>query len=661
MKSDVISGAKQPTQPSGSARKPAMVTPATGSWMTSHGRAVALAAVPATALVLGLAAMATSRGDMAVWIFAAGVVPVLIALFVSIVGSLARGDFGLDIIAALSMSGALIANEALAGVVVALMYSGGQLLEDYAQGRAQHEMTTLLGRVARTAQVYRGIELVETPIERLHPGDRLLIRASEIIPADGQVHGGAALLDESSMTGEPIPVQRNAGEAVSSGVANAGAPFDLVLSNTAANSTYAAVVRLVDSARFSKAPVARLADRYALGFLALTVAVAGGAWFLTGDAARAVAVLVVATPCPLILAVPVAIVAGMSRAAKRGLLFKSARILEILPQIRTVFFDKTGTVTDGYPKIASIETAPGVAEVNLIAAAASLAQSSQHTISQALVAEARRRSIALTPPMAVEDIPGDGVKGLIAKILVVIGRPDFVTASVALAPLPVREMPAGSTVLAVAINGVLAGRFIFIDTVRDDAAATIAALRAGGVSNVTLITGDQAMVARDIGKRLGVDDVVAQATPQQKIDAVTKAKAKAPTMMVGDGINDAPALAAADIGVAMGARGAAAAAEAADIVVLVDRISRINDAMEIARHTRDIALQSVTFGLGLSSAGMILAALGYLPPLAGALAQEAIDVAVILNALRALGGGAIPPETSKTSSDKPCRPDQDPN
>jgi heavy metal translocating P-type ATPase len=652
MKSDLIPGTRQSTPPSGSA---------TLGLMTSHGRAIGLATIPATALILGLAAMAMSRNDMAVRIFAAGIVPVLVALLVSIVRSLSQGDFGLDIIAALSMSGALLANEALAGVVVALMYSGGQLLEDYAQGRAQREMTALLGRVARTAQVYRGDELVETPIERLLPGDRLLVRASEIIPADGQVHGGAALLDESSMTGEPMPVHRIAGEAVSSGVANAGAPFDLVLSHSAANSTYTAVVRLVDSARFSKAPIARLADRYALGFLALTVAVAGGAWFLTGDPARAVAVLVVATPCPLILAVPVAIVAGMSRAAKRGLLFKSARILEILPQIRTVLFDKTGTVTDGYPKVASIETVPGVAEIDLIAIAASLAQSSQHTISQALVAEARRRGIALTPPMAVEDIPGDGVKGLVAKTPVVIGRPDFVAASVGIARLPVRELTAGSTVLGVAVNGVVAGRFIFIDRVREDAVATIAALRAGGVSNVTLITGDQSVVAHDIGKRLGVDDIIAQATPQQKIDAVIKAKVKAPTMMVGDGINDAPALAAADIGVAMGARGAAAAAEAADIVVLVDRIGRLNEAMEIARHTRNIALQSVIVGLGLSSAGMGLAALGYLPPLAGALAQEAIDVAVILNALRALGGGAMPLRTSKTLLDKPCPRDQDPS
>ena len=614
-----------------------MTDPVAG-WLTPRWRSLALAAVPALALIIGVAVLATGRQEIARWIFAAGIVPVLVALIVSIFRSLAQGEFGLDIIAALSMTAALLADEALAGAVVALMYAGGQLLEDYAQGRAQREMTALLGRVARTAQVYRDSGLVETPIERLLPGDRVFIRSSEIIPADGHVHDAAALLDESSMTGEPLPVHRKAGEKVASGVANAGAPFDLMLSHTAANSTYAAVVRLVDAARFSKAPMARLADRYALWFLAVTVALAGAAWFLTGEASRAVAVLVVATPCPLILAVPVAIVAGMSRAAKRGLLFKSARILEVLPKIRNVMFDKTGTLTDGYPEVESVEAAEGIAEDRLIAMAASLALSSQHTISQALVAEARKRGLVLTPPTSVQDLPGDGVKGRIGRTPVVIGRPDFVAADIGESHAAVAKVPPGATVLGVAIEGAWAGRLIFIDRVRDDAVGTIAALRASGVLNVTLISGDQAMVARDIGKRLHVDDVIAEATPQQKIDAVAAAKAKWPTMMVGDGINDAPALAAADIGVAMGARGAAAAAEAADIVLLVDRISRLGEAMEIARHTRSIAMQSVIVGLGLSAIGMVLAALGYLPPLAGALAQEAIDVAVILNALRALGG-----------------------
>ncbi len=605
-----------------------------------HRTALALAAIPASALICGLAAMAFSRSDLATLIFMAGIVPVLLALLWSIAKSLRRGEYGLDIIAALSMLGALLAGEALAGVVVALMYSGGMLLEDYAQGRAMQEMTALLGRVARTAQAYRGGSLVETAIEVLVPGDRLLIRAGEVVPADGTVESGSALLDESSLTGEALPVRRNAGAAVASGVANGDAPFDLIVTRTAALSTYAGVVRLVDAARLSKAPMARLADRYAIGFLAVTLVLAAAAWFFSDDPKRALAVLVVATPCPLILAVPVAIVAGMSRAAKRGLLIKSARILELLPQIKTLLIDKTGTLTDGQAQAGAVESQPGFEEGALITAAASLAQASQHVVSQALVAEARRRGLQLVAPTDVVETPGDGVTGRVAGKLVVIGRPGFVGKN----PKSTEVSAAvGTTVLAVAISGKPAGRIVFEDRLRTDAPETLRALRAGGVTRIVLLTGDQAAIAKRAGETLGVDLVIAEATPAGKVEAVKAEASNGPVMMVGDGINDAPALAAADIGVALGARGAAAASEAADIVLLVDRIDRLVDAMAIARRTRAIALQSVVIGLSLSSLGMIAAALGYLPPLAGALSQEAIDVAVILNALRALGPGRSAP------------------
>ena len=604
-----------------------------------HNQALVLAAIPALALASGLIAFLFSQQWLIPWIFAAGIVPVLATLLVSIVQSLMRGEFGLDIIAALSMVGALLAGENLAGAVVALMYSGGMLLEDYAQGRAQHEMSALLSRIARSAPVYHAGGLVDTLIKDIKPGDRILIRAGDVVPNDGHIASGPAMLDESSLTGEAMPVQRIVGAEVASGVTNAGEPFDMMVTKLAAESTYAGIVRLVDAARLSKAPMARLADQHALGFLALTLTLAGGAWFFTGDPKRALAVLVVATPCPLILAVPVAIVSGMSRAAKRGLLFKSARVLEILPQIKTLLIDKTGTLTDGHPRIAKIELRKGFGEDAFLVAAASLAQASQHVISQALVSAAQFRHLTLVPPTKVVDAAGDGLSGFVGKSRLTIGRPSFVAAYSKERTQKETNAAAGTTVLAVAINGKPAGQIIFADHLRDNAGETLKTLRAGGIGRVVLLTGDQKSIGDDIGNQLAVDHVIAEATPEAKVKAVRAENLLGPTMMVGDGINDAPALAAADIGVAMGARGAAAAAEAADIVLLVDDIDRIAEAMSIARRTRAIALQSVLVGLSLSSTGMVAAALGYLPPLAGAILQEAIDVAVILNALRALGPG----------------------
>ncbi len=618
-------------------------TPADGA---DRIRSYGLLAAPAAALASGAAALLMGRADLADLIFIAGVAPVLVVLLATIVHSLSRGSFGLDIIAALAMAAALAGGESLAAAVVALMFAGGQALEQFAQGRAQRDMTALLGRLPRTAAVYRGQLLEEVPIAEIAANDRLLIRSGEVLPVDGIVGSETALLDESALTGEPLPVNRLRGEAAASGVSNAGRPFELTAIRTAAQSTYAGVVRLVETARQSKAPMSRLADRFALFFLAVTLVLAGGAWLLSGDPRRAIAVLVIATPCPLILAVPVAIVAGMSRAAKRGVLIKSARILELLPQIRSVILDKTGTLTDGYARLVGIDAFEGFEPADVFAAAASLAQASQHVISRALVDRARHDGVLLTPPTDVIETPGDGVTGRIGADNVVIGRPDFVARTLTSGAEPglacAWKQAPGEVTLAVAIDGRAAGRLQFADLIRNDAADTIARLRQGGVIRVVMLTGDQAAVAHHVGKTLGIDHVIAEADPALKLSVVREERANGHTMMVGDGINDAPALAAAHIGAALGARGAAAASEAADIVVLVDRIDRLAEAIAIASRAKRIALQSVIAGIALSAAGMIAAALGYLTPVAGALAQEVIDVAVILNALRALSPGEGP-------------------
>ncbi|MBL8588654.1 MAG: cadmium-translocating P-type ATPase [Methylobacteriaceae bacterium] len=561
----------------------------------------------------------------------AGVVPVLAALLLTIVQSLQRGDFGLDIIAGFAMGGALATGEALAGCVVALMLSGGQALESYAQRRARHEMTALLARMPREASVYADGGLETRPIAALQPGDRILVRAGEVLPVDGVVAGAAASLDESALTGESLPVDYAPGAEVESGATNVGRAFDLVALRPAAESTYAGVVRLVESARRSRAPMSRLADRYALGFLALTAALTAAAWAATGDPRRALAVLVVATPCPLILAVPVAIVAGMSRCARRGVLVKSAAVFEALPRLRALLIDKTGTLTTGRPHVMAIEPTQGAGH-DLLRLAASLAQGSQHVVSRALVEAAAAARLKLATPVGVVETAGVGVAGQIEGRDIAIGRPDAIAIAAAAPP------PPGVVAVAVTSDGAYAGRLLLSDAVRPEAAATLRRLRDEGLQRILLVTGDNAAVARHVAEELKLDEVVAEATPAGKLEAVTRARSLGPVLMVGDGVNDAPALAAADVGVAIAARGAAAASEAADVILVADRLDRIADAIGVARRARSIAVQSVLIGLSLSMAGMIAAALGHLTPLAGALLQEAIDVAVVLNALRALGG-----------------------
>ncbi|HEY9010835.1 MAG TPA: heavy metal translocating P-type ATPase, partial [Devosia sp.] len=394
--------------------------------------------------------------------------------------------------------------------------------------------------------------------------------------------------------------------------------------------------RLVEAAQRSKAPMARLADRWSLGFLAVTVALALAAWWLSGDPIRAVAVLVVATPCPLILAVPVALVAGLSRAAHFGVLIKGAKALEGMGRIRTLILDKTGTLTDGRPRIVSIDTHGEVAERDLLRFAAALDQASKHPVAQAIVEAARGQGLLLPTPADVVEIPGEGVLGSIDDHQVIVGGDEFVARRVGRRSGDHPALGAGSVLVAVAVDGHIAGYLIMADPLRAEARQMLAGLRREGIGRILLATGDRAEVADRVTEGLGLDGVRAALAPDQKVLLVLTERKNGPVMMVGDGVNDAPALAAADVGVAMGVRGAAASAEAADVVLLVDRIDRLAAGIEVARKSRQIALQSVAAGIGLSLAGMIAAALGFLSPVQGAFLQEAIDVAVILNALRAL-------------------------
>lgn len=563
--------------------------------------------------------------------------PVLAKLTGDIVAGIRRGEFGLDVVAALSMSAALLVGEHLAAAVVALMYAGGQYLEAFAEGRARREMTALLARTPKHALLLGPTGMHEVPLESVVPGDRLLIRRGDVVPVDGTVAKGRARLDQSALTGEALPVRRLEGDAVESGSTNAGEVFELLATRRASDSIYAGIVRLVETAERSRAPMERLADRYALVFLAVTVALAMAAWIVTGDPVRAVAVLVVATPCPLILAVPVALVAGLSRAARHGILVKGGQVIEVLSRVRVIVLDKTGTLTEGKARIVRIDPQSGFDEAEVLRVAASLDQASPHVVARTLVQEASLRGLSLTMPMNVVETPGEGVVGLVLGRKVAVGGEAFVRRYAD------GEFGSGSLtgsggglVVSVTVDGDLAGRIFLSDRLRAEASDVLRTLRAQGIRRIALASGDKKSIADSVAAGLNLDLVSAELSPIEKVAVVSAEKRFGPVMMVGDGVNDAPALAAADVGVALGAHGSAASTETADVVLLVDRLDRVSMALSIAVRARRVALQSVLAGIGLSVTAMGVAAAGYLTPVQGALVQEAIDVAVILNALRAL-------------------------
>ena len=600
-----------------------------------HG---ALLAIALAGLVLGGVIWWHGEDDTAALVWAVATGPVVAALAGSIALKLWQRRVGVDAIALVSMSAALALGEPLAALVVAIMFAGGNVLEDIAMRRAEADLTALTDRTPRLAHRQSEDGYVDVAVGEVEVDDRLMVRAGEVLPVDGVLLDPEASLDESALTGEPIAVRWTTGDVLRSGSVNAGEAFHLRATARVEASTYAGIVRMVEAAQTEKAPFIRMADRFAILLLPLTLAVAGAAWVLSGDPIRGLAVLVVATPCPLILAAPVALIGGVSRAARRGILMKGGAALEALSEVRTALFDKTGTLTEGGARLVAIRTAPGVDPAEVLALAASLEQGSHHVLAEAVINAARLRGATLSFPSDVRETLGAGLEGRVADRLVRAGSRQMVW--------PDRPVPAWAVLgtesetlrIFVSIDGELTAVLLMGDALRAEAAATVKALRRAGIERIGMVTGDDAATAHAIDAVLGLDFVHADCTPAQKVEVVRAEHLLAPTMMVGDGINDAPALAAASLGIALGARGATASSQAADVVLLVDSIDRVAEAVVIARRSRGIAMQSVVAGLALSGIGMIAAAFGYLTPIAGALFQEAIDVAVILNALRALSG-----------------------
>ena len=576
-------------------------------------------------------------------VWSASATLMLVPLTWSVARTLWRRDVGVDAIALVAMVSALATGEYLAAAVVAVMLAGGNALEEYASGRARRELTKLLERAPRIAHRRREGAVEEVAVNDLVPGDVVVVRAGEVIPVDG-VAVGEAVVDESALTGEPLPVSYATGSELHSGSANAGEAFDLRATRLAAESAYAAIVRLVRGAETQRAPFVRLADRYAAFFLPLALAIAGIAWAASGDAVRFVAVMVVATPCPLILAAPIALISGVSRAARLGVIVKGGGVIEQLGRARTVLFDKTGTLTLGHPALEQVVAFAGTGPDELLRLAASVDQLSAHVLAEALVHAAQDRNLRLAFPEEVKEGRGQGIEGRVDGRSVAVGSSawlherGYVGAEEAARALDVSHDP-GKAKILVGVDGKLAGAVVMGDSLREDARDLVERLRSAGVRHVAVVTGDRASVAEEVGRQIGADRVYAEQSPEGKLDIVRALREQpelTPVVMVGDGVNDAPALALADVGIAMGTAGATVASETADAVIMADRIDRVVEAIQIGRRSLAIARQSMIAGIGLSLVAMAFAAAGLITPVAGALLQEAIDVAVIANALRAL-------------------------
>jgi len=561
-----------------------------------------------------------------------------VVIFVTAVGmvrDLMSGHWGLDILAVIAMIATLAVGEYVAGLIIALMLTGGEALEALAARRASRELDTLLNRApvyAQRVDPHTG-EVERIPIADVVIGDELLVRSTEVLPVDGTLISARAVIDESSVTGEPLPVTYQSGDALLSGTINSTETFTMRADKAAHDSHYASIVRLVEGAVESRAPMVRLADRYAVPFTIVSLLIAGLAWYLSGDPVRFAEVLVVATPCPLLIAAPVAFMGGMSSAAKLNVIIKDGGTLEVLARVRSAAFDKTGTLTQGRPDVVEIRPIARSADETLRLAAAA-EQYSVHVFAGRIVAHAVERQLQLPQVTAAEEIATNGVQATLADGSVVrVGKPAFIEEVAGV--FERTPLSAGETAVYVSVDSDFAGVIVLSDPLRSHAAETIVRLREAGVERIVMVTGDVAPTAESIAADAGITTVHAETTPQSKVDIVVALRPR-PVMMVGDGINDAPVLAAADVGIAMAGRGATAASESASAVITSDDVSRVADVVQVSHKTVKIALQSIWMGIIISVGLMLVAAFGHLPAVAGALLQEIVDLVAILSALRAL-------------------------
>ena len=558
-----------------------------------------------------------------------------VKLAIGMIETLREGRYGIDILAVMAIISTVVVGEYWAASVIVLMLTGGEALEDYAEKRAKKELDALLERAPRTAhKLLTNGDTVTVKLSKIIVGDMLLIRPGEVVPVDSILQDKLAEFDESSLTGESLPVEHKAGEELLSGSVNGSQTVTVKTIRSAKESQYQQIIELVKAAASSEAPFVRLADRYAVPFTIVSLTIAGLAWFFSGEALRFAQVLVVATPCPLLLGAPIALISGMSRSAKNGIIVKSGSVLERLSKVKTVAFDKTGTLTHGEPELNRVFPEKGFSDKQLLVLAASVEQQSVHVLAQALVKAANSKKLKLASAKNAKETTAMGIAATVDGKMVMVGKAAYLTSNKV--ELPKTLLKSGETAVYVAVDKTFAGYITFRDKIRPEAKTMIAQLRSLGVTHTMMLTGDAQPTAERIAKELNITDFSAECLPIDKVNAV-KGITSRPVLMVGDGVNDAPVLAVADIGMAMGARGSTAASESADVVVLVDDISKGSQAISIAKDTIHIALQSIWIGIAISVGLMVVASTGVIPAVVGAGLQEVVDVVVIINALRAHG------------------------
>lgn len=549
---------------------------------------------------------------------------------------LQNGTYGVDILAATAIVTAVLMREYWAGIVIVLMLTGGEALEDYAENRAKREMSALLNNAPRRAHLVRGKKEYDVSVKTVKAGDKIVIRPGEVVPVDAVILHGNSSVDESSLTGESTPQQKTVGADLLSGSVVIDGVIHARASRAAADSQYEQIIKLVRNAAASKAPFVRMADRFAIPFTVIAFGIAIGAWVISGDSLRFLQVLVVATPCPLILAAPIAIISGISRASRAGIIVKNGTALERLANAKSIAFDKTGTLTHGQLRVASIQTFGRHSQKQVISYAAALEKSSNHIIANAVIAYAEHQKIVIPKVKMVRETSGQGLVATVVGKQVLVGRSILLDTFNITVPPQAQAAANTQTSAFVAINNTLAGIIFFEDGIRPDSKQTIARLVRSGIEDTYLITGDTQTVALRVAKQVGIarQNVMAHALPIDKLKTVERV-AKAPVAFVGDGVNDAPVLVAADVGIALGAKGSTAASESADIVIMQDNFSKVADIRDISQRTFRIARQSILTGIGLSIVLMLVFATGRFAPVVGAAAQEVVDVVVIFNALRA--------------------------